>query len=161
MKQADIVLYLFDVQDNSAKELKEKVAELEQQDINYLLVGNKIDIADEKTAREKFAYIEGVIFIAAKEGVHLEVLRERMLDVVMQNKVQGENVIVTNARHYHALAEVHKSLQDVLEGIQNGLPGDLLALDIRRCLQYLGEITGEITNEDQLDYIFSKFCIGK
>ena len=161
MKQADIVLYLFDVQETSAGELKEKVTELEQQGINYLLVGNKIDGKDEKTIRDKFAYIEGLIFIAAKEGLHLEVLRERMLDVVMQNKVQGENVIVTNARHYHALAEVHKSLQDVVDGIQNGLPGDLLALDIRRCLQYLGEITGEITNEDQLDYIFSKFCIGK
>lgn len=161
MKQADIVLYLFDVQDTSADELKQTAAELQQQDIHYLLVGNKIDITNEKEARDKFAYIEGVIFIAAKEGQHLEVLRERMLDVVMQNGVQGENVIVTNARHYHALAEVHKSLQEVLEGIQNGLPGDLLALDIRRCLQYLGEITGEITNEDQLDYIFSKFCIGK
>jgi tRNA modification GTPase len=49
----------------------------------------------------------------------------------------------------------------VLEGLANGLPGDLLALDIRRCLHYLGGITGAITNEDQLDYIFSKFCIGK
>ncbi|MCB0716499.1 MAG: tRNA uridine-5-carboxymethylaminomethyl(34) synthesis GTPase MnmE, partial [Chitinophagaceae bacterium] len=46
-------------------------------------------------------------------------------------------------------------------GLDEKIPGDLLALDIRRCLQYLGEITGEITNDDQLDYIFSKFCIGK
>ena len=53
------------------------------------------------------------------------------------------------------------ALQDVEEGMNNNLPGDLLALDIRRCLHYLGEITGEVTNDDQLDYIFSKFCIGK
>jgi tRNA modification GTPase len=59
------------------------------------------------------------------------------------------------------LKEVAKSLTDIKTGIDNKLPGDLLALDIRRCLYYLGEITGEITNEDQLDYIFSKFCIGK
>jgi tRNA modification GTPase len=52
-------------------------------------------------------------------------------------------------------------LVDIEEGMENKLPGDLLSIDIRRCLQYLGEITGEITNEDQLDYIFSKFCIGK
>lgn len=161
MKQADVVIYLFDVNDTSAEELKGKTKDFERQDIQYLLVGNKIDRTDESVAREKFARQEGVLFIAAKEGLHLEVLKERMLDVVLQNKVQTESVIVTNARHYHALAEVHKSLQDVLEGIENGLPGDLLALDIRRCLQYLGEITGEITNEDQLDYIFSKFCIGK
>jgi tRNA modification GTPase len=53
------------------------------------------------------------------------------------------------------------SLNDIYEGVENKLAGDLLALDIRTALQYLGEITGEITNEDQLDYIFSKFCIGK
>jgi tRNA modification GTPase len=75
--------------------------------------------------------------------------------------VNLENTIVTNARHYDALQQVDKSLQDIRAGLDNHLPGDLLALDIRRCLHYLGEITGEITNEDQLDYIFSKFCIGK
>ena len=61
----------------------------------------------------------------------------------------------------HALKEVEKSLTDIKKGLDKKLPGDLLALDIRRCLHYLGEITGEVTNEDTLDYIFSKFCIGK
>jgi tRNA modification GTPase len=84
-----------------------------------------------------------------------------MVDAVLQDAMVSENVIVTNARHFHALNEVNQSLTEVEQGLQNKLPGDLLALDIRRCLQYLGEITGEITNEDQLDYIFSKFCIGK
>ena len=79
----------------------------------------------------------------------------------MQGKQQAENTIVTNARHYHALKEVQKSLVDIKAGLDNKIPGDLLSLDVRRCLHYLGEITGEITNEDQLDYIFSKFCIGK
>ena len=91
----------------------------------------------------------------------MEVLKERMVDTVFQKDVSNESVIVTNARHFHALKEVHLALNEVAEGLQNKIPGDLLALDIRRCLQYLGEITGEITNEDQLDYIFSKFCIGK
>jgi tRNA modification GTPase len=59
------------------------------------------------------------------------------------------------------LQQVDKSLEDIRAGLNTNLSGDLLALDIRRCLHYLGEITGEITNEDQLDYIFSKFCIGK
>ncbi len=84
-----------------------------------------------------------------------------MVDAVLQGDIQTENTIITNARHYHALKEVAKSLDDIKTGLDNKLPGDLLALDIRRCLHYLGEITGEITNEDQLDYIFSKFCIGK
>ncbi len=126
-----------------------------------MLVGNKVDLVDEAEARKKFTYQSGIIFISAKNGLHLEVLKERMVDMVFQKDVSGESVIVTNARHFHALNEVHAALNDVVEGLQNKIPGDLLALDIRRCLQYLGEITGEITNEDQLDYIFSKFCIGK
>jgi tRNA modification GTPase len=56
---------------------------------------------------------------------------------------------------------VNQSIDDISAGLDNHISGDLLSLDIRRCLHYLGEITGEITNEDRLDYIFSKFCIGK
>ena len=84
-----------------------------------------------------------------------------MVARVLDGRTPTENAVVTNARHYAALREVHPSVQDVLNGLESGISGDLLALDIRRCLHYLGEITGEITNEDQLDYIFSKFCIGK
>ena len=102
-----------------------------------------------------------MIFISAKTNLHLEVLKEKMIDMVLKDAVVGENVIVTNARHYHSLVQVSDALKDVEEGLNARIPGDLLSLDIRRSLQYLGEITGEITNEDQLDYIFSKFCIGK
>jgi tRNA modification GTPase len=69
--------------------------------------------------------------------------------------------MVTNARHYEALKAVDNSIEDILKGLDAHVSGDLLALDIRRALHYLGEITGEITTDDQLDYIFSKFCIGK
>ena len=118
-------------------------------------------MVSEAEAKEKFSSIGQIIFISAKAALHIEVLKERMLDMVMQENVQTENVIITNARHYHALQKVQTALKDVGEGLENKIPGDLLALDIRQSLQYLGEITGEITNEDQLDYIFSKFCIGK
>ena len=111
--------------------------------------------------RRQFEEIEGIIFISAKKRLHTEILKERMVDKVIQGSVQTENTIITNARHFHALKEAQKSLDDIKTGLDNKVPGDLLALDIRRCLQYLGEITGEITNDDQLDYIFSKFCIGK
>lgn len=161
MKQADIVLYLFDVNESTSHEIKTAIIEMQQQNIHHLLVGNKSDLIDESAARNKFIDISGVIFISAKSGSHIEVLKERMVDMVLQDKVQSENIIVTNARHYHALLQVHQSLEEISNGIANRIPGDLLALDIRRCLQYLGEITGEVTNEDQLDYIFSKFCIGK
>jgi tRNA modification GTPase len=158
MKQADVVLYLFDVNEMSAGELQELQNEFESSGINYLLIGNKSDQADEEQLRLKFG---NAIFISAKSGRHIETLKEKLVDKVLQGTVQSEDTIITNARHYHALQEVLKSLQDIRSGLDNKLPGDLVALDIRRCLHFLGEITGEITTEDQLEYIFSKFCIGK
>ena len=160
MKQADLVLYLFDAGEGKA-EIVNKKSEFESQQFNYLFVANKIDIRGEKVAKEIFGDFDKMIFISAKQHLHTDTLKERMVDAVLQGQVQTENTVVTNARHYHALKEVEKSLSDIQEGLNNKLPGDLLALDIRRCLHYLGEITGEITNDDQLDYIFSKFCIGK
>ncbi|HET9745879.1 MAG TPA: tRNA uridine-5-carboxymethylaminomethyl(34) synthesis GTPase MnmE [Chitinophagaceae bacterium] len=160
MKSADLVLYVFDVRDLKS-EIGSTKAEMEKEQLNYLLVGNKIDEQDEQFVRNNFSSIDNIIFISAKEHKHLEVLKERMVDKVISGQVQPEDTIVTNARHYHALKEVAKSLADIKNGLDNKLAGDLLALDIRRALHYLGEITGEITNEDQLDYIFSKFCIGK
>jgi tRNA modification GTPase len=161
MQQADIVVYLFDANGNDPKGLEKTEKELRNITSNYLMVANKIDVIDESELKERYASMAGVIFISAKNKLHIDVLKERMVDKVLQGKTETENVIVTNARHYHALNEVQKSLKDVSEGLESKISGDLLALDIRRCLHYLGEITGEITNEDQLDYIFSKFCIGK
>jgi tRNA modification GTPase len=160
MKQADLVLFLFDVADEPGT-IGQLRSEIESHQLNYLLVGNKIDQSGEAAARSKFAAQDKLIFISAKQHLHTNVLKERMVDMVLQGKVMTENTIITNARHYHALKEVEKSLLDIEQGLENKLPGDLLALDIRRCLHYLGEITGEVSNDDMLDYIFSKFCIGK
>ena len=84
-----------------------------------------------------------------------------MYSLVADGEIKQEGTIITSARHYSALLEVQRSLRDIKKGMDDNLPGDLISLDIRRCLYYLGEITGEITTEDKLDYIFSKFCIGK
>jgi tRNA modification GTPase len=160
MKQADLVLYLFDAGEKKS-EIRSKKSELDKQGLNYLLVVNKIDEPGEAVVCEKFTEIENLIFISAKQNLHTEVLKEKMVGAVLQGKLQTESTIVTNARHYHALKEAAKSLSDIQAGLDNKLPGDLLALDIRRALHYLGEITGQVSNEDTLDYIFSKFCIGK
>lgn len=160
IKKAGLVLYLFDAADD-IMEIVEKKAQLQQQGINFLLVANKIDVPGEEATKDKFSKLGGVIFISARYQLHTEVLKERMVDAILQGNMETENTIITNARHYHALKEVAASLSEIKNGLDNNIPGDLLALDIRRCLQYLGEITGEITHQDQLDYIFSKFCIGK
>lgn len=160
MRSADLVLYLFDVNAESQSEVEAALLEVQQQNSNYIAVGNKIDELGEELSQQKFSG-DGILFIAAKSHYHIDVLKERMVDKVVQGSIQTENTIVTNARHYTALQEVQTSLNDIYSGLDNNITGDLLALDIRRCLHYLGEITGEITNEDRLDYIFSKFCIGK
>ena len=160
IQQADVVVYLFDVNETSPEDLARTMTGLLNQ-TTFLTVANKVDLVDEAAARQRFSSVANVVFISAKSERHIDVLKERMVDAVLQNKVLTEDTVVTNARHYHALQEVYKSLLDIEEGMANQLPGDLLSLDIRRCLHYLGTITGEVSNEDLLDYVFSKFCIGK
>lgn len=160
MKDADVVLYLFDVKTESQSELEAALQLVNEQNSNYIAVGNKTDILGLENAEKKFSG-DAVLMISAKTDTHLAVLKERLVDKVVQGSVHTESTIVTNARHFAALQEVEKSLLDIHAGLKNKLTGDLLSADIRRCLHYLGEITGEITNEDRLDYIFSKFCIGK
>ena len=157
MEQADLVLYLFDVQTESPFDLMETLKWLQQSGKHYLLVANKADVMPAGADLNK----ENMIPISAKTGDGIANLKQKMVEWVLAGRHLKEDTIVTNARHYQALLEVDRSLADIDAGIQENRSGDLLALDIRRCLHYLGEITGQITNEDQLDYIFSKFCIGK
>jgi len=166
MEAADIVVYLFDASDgDSAAEVGLVRDELTGKGKRFLLVGNKVDRvvgvgvpSGERVAAVRFP---DEVLISAKEGRDVEVLKQRLVDLVMQGAGSGDGTIVTNARHFHALQQVAASLETIRKGLDEMLPGDLVALDIRVCLHWLGEITGEITTEDRLDYIFSKFCIGK
>lgn len=160
MVQADVVIYLFDVNEISSEELQVVIHEMQEKNIHHLLVGNKIDLSTEEILAAKFSNIN-VLYMSAGNKKNVEVLKQRLVDEVIGGKLKAESTVVTNARHYEALRLVHQSLLDIQQAMQLAISGDLLSLDIRRCLHYLGEITGEITNEDQLDYIFSKFCIGK
>ncbi|QJB33849.1 tRNA uridine-5-carboxymethylaminomethyl(34) synthesis GTPase MnmE [Chitinophaga oryzae] len=160
IREAGVVVYLFDVNELSAEDIRQQVASFEADNINFLLVGNKTDVTGEAATRAKFDGLP-ILFISAKNHEHIQDLKDKLVQKVMTGDINTEDTIITNTRHHIALQEVLQSLLDVKNGMDNGLPGDLLALDIRRALHYLGEITGEVTNEDRLDYIFSKFCIGK
>jgi tRNA modification GTPase len=161
MRHSDLVLYLFDVAETSMDELTEVTNELDELAVPYILVGNKTDKLIGDDLANKFSSRPDVTFISAHTNADIGLLESKMVKTILDESFHSENVIVTNARHYHALQEVASALSDVSKGLADKISGDLLALDIRRCLQYVGEITGEVTNEDQLDYIFSKFCIGK
>ncbi|WP_295120509.1 tRNA uridine-5-carboxymethylaminomethyl(34) synthesis GTPase MnmE [uncultured Chitinophaga sp.] len=159
MREAGLVIYLFDVNEYSAADIQNQVTAFEAENINYLLVGNKTDITPGATA--KFAAIPNILFISARNHNDIDQLKNTLVDKVMSGNINTEDTVITNSRHYAALQEVLRALLDVRNGLDNKLPGDLLALDIRMCLHHLGLITGEVTNEDRLDFIFSKFCIGK
>jgi tRNA modification GTPase len=159
MRVANLILYLFDVNEIDEAALHEVVNDFEQQQFNYLLVGNKVDI--EQNAIRKFEKFSNTLFISAKGQQNITHLKTELVNKAIDGQINTEATIVTNARHFDALQKLFKAIEDVQEGLNQNIQSDLLALDIRQALYYLGEITGEITNEDQLDFIFSKFCIGK
>ncbi len=158
MNKADVVIYLFDL---TAPDARFHIPDA-LQNIKYLLVGNKVDETGLEKAIDTFKGAdEDILFISARNKENIHELKEALYNLVAEGGIKQEGTIVTNARHYGALQEVLRSLHDIRNGLDNNIPGDLISLDIRRCLYFLGEITGEITTEDKLDYIFSKFCIGK
>jgi len=156
MQSADVVLYIFDVNTTSADELTQLENDFNKAGTRYLLAANKSD----QGQTHDFP-VPGIHFISAKNGTGVEELKTALYNTTVEQAPSGENTIVTNTRHFAALEQVYASLQDIRTGLDNRVSGDLLAPDIRRCLQYISEITGDVSNEDLLDYIFSKFCIGK
>jgi tRNA modification GTPase len=156
MKSADLVLYIFDINTETEETLTAQEKIFTDSEISYLMVANKTDISTTSNVIES-----SVIKIAAKQHLGIEELKERIYHVTVNKPVNTDNTIVTNARHLQSLQQIKKSVNEILLGLDTLLPGDLLAIEIRTCLFHLGEITGEVTNEDKLDYIFSKFCIGK
>lgn len=161
MKTADVVIYIFDANIEGESEIKKQVETFESFSIKYLLVANKADVNDLSYYKEKFRHTNKINFISAKNNTGISELKTALYDATVHASVSADNTIVTNARHLEALKLIRQSLLDIKAGLDSKLSGDLLAPDIRKCLYYLGEITGEVTNEDKLDYIFSKFCIGK
>jgi tRNA modification GTPase len=163
--QADIVLYLFDMTTTAPD-----VAHYITPGKKLILCGTKQDLFAPPDTDSWMAEIKAIttpynyasfIGIAAPKGTNISTLKYCLAEDYKQNTTAQDATIVTNARHHQALQQVQQSLTDIKTGLDSHLPGDLLALDIRRCLHYISEITGDISNEDVLDYVFSKFCIGK
>jgi tRNA modification GTPase len=159
MKKASLLLYMFDLSNTSPAELEAEEKELKSFGIPYLKVGNKLDRA--RPAILKAIENQDYILISASSKTNLNSLKDRILSKFQVHEVHQGDVLVTNLRHYQKLVETRQSLQRVATGLATGVTGDFLAMDIRQALYHLGEITGEITTDDLLANIFSKFCIGK
>ncbi|TQD36226.1 tRNA uridine-5-carboxymethylaminomethyl(34) synthesis GTPase MnmE [Haloflavibacter putidus] len=168
MEQAQVVLYLFDAEKIKTQQLSLEQVKTEIEKIKnrfpgkpLLIIANK---KDSLTKEEQTAYQEAITdlhLISAKEKQGVEVLQDKLLNFVNTGALKSNDTIVTNSRHYDSLLKAQEEINKVQEGLNMGLTGDLLAIDIRQALYYFGEITGEITNDDLLGNIFANFCIGK
>lgn len=158
MKQAKLIIYLVDAQENEADVLKQ-LEGLAQQQIPYLFVVNKAELLD---AQKKNRYQElEALLMSAKDKMGIDTLEQALLEKVNLSHINTSETLVTNIRHVEALKQTQNSLNNVLMHIHNPVTSDFLAMDIKQALHYLGEITGTVTTDDLLENIFTKFCIGK
>jgi tRNA modification GTPase len=164
IKQAAIVLYLLDPRETPETELLQIIADLKNANTNnskLLLVINKADDQSVINSLNLFANSYDFIFISAKENINMDVLQTALLTAASVNTINPDEVMVSNIRHLEALQKTESALNSVLYGIDNPVTSDFLVTDIKQALYFIGEITGEITTDDLLETIFSKFCIGK
>ena len=161
--EAKVVLYLFDAATANLREVEEDVKKLEHitEGKQLIVLANKIDQGDVSQIEQDFASLPNILFISAKEKEKVQSLKQLLTEKVQQGLLSNEDVVVSNSRHYEALSKALENVVQVQEGLDSGISGDLLAMDIRQALFHLGEITGEITTDDLLDSIFRDFCIGK
>ncbi len=164
MDEARIVLWVVDATAPIAEleNFHQQIAE-HCQDKVVIAVVNKIDASDTQAIVKKLKGLDiKIAEISAREGTGVEQLKQDIIEAAALPQVNDENaVIVTNARHYHALVRASEAIDRTLQGLATGLSGDLVSQDIRECMHYLGEITGEISTDDILGEIFAHFCIGK
>ena len=163
--QAQVVIYLFD-SSQMISDLHSVKVEIEKIKNKYpqkplLIIANKIDQLDDDQLATLQNQIEGIKLLSAKTGYGVEELTNTLLELINTGALRNNETIVTNTRHYDALLKAFEEIQKVKYGLETGLSGDLLAIDIRQSLYHFGEITGEITNDDLLGNIFANFCIGK
>jgi tRNA modification GTPase len=160
MKQASLIIYMFDLKNDNIVEVNREINMLENLGIPFIKVGNKVDEAQAELY-EAMKKDDTTLFISAVNKENLELLKEKLVETVNLDNFKTGDTVVTNIRHYDNLIQTQNALQAVMEGLNSDVTGDFLAMDIRQALHYLGEITGEITTDDLLANIFSKFCIGK
>ena len=163
IKKSAVIIYLFDVNELSSGDLKNEIELLKEHigTSQLILVGNKIDSKNSSELTIEFSDFKDILFISAKTHFQISELKQKLLGLYDATSVTATDTIVTNARHANSLKNVNAALNKVLEGLNLNIVTDILALDIRYALEEIGLITGEVTTDDLLTNIFSKFCIGK
>lgn len=166
IEQASIVLWIQDCTQLS-EHMEWLTNKIEKKSFGkkVILVFNKIDkiTEDERDVLSHlFENFEGDrIYISARERINTDELQNALLKAAHIPTINSNDIVVSNVRHYEALKNAHASITRVLAGLESGISGDFLSQDIRECMHHLGEITGQISNDEILGNIFGKFCIGK
>ena len=176
IKQAKLIIYLVDPEQD-VEEILEQMKYLESLGIPFLTVVNKKDLANADFREQLESEVRSLksadhtsylipqtpdlIFISARNKEGIDLLQQEILRKVNLHAINTDDVLVSNIRHLEALQKTEESLKRVLQNIDQPISSDFLASDIKQALYYLGEITGQVTTDDLLETIFSKFCIGK
>ena len=172
IRQSQLILRLIDtskflisnrIDEQKINEIQNEVNTLKEKfpDIPIILVTNKLDLLDKAQQKDIKAQFPDAIGISATSKQGIESLKDTLIENVNTGKLNNNEAIVTNSRHYSALQNALEEINKVQEGLNLGISGDLLAVDIREALYHFGLITGQVTNDELLGNIFSNFCIGK
>ena len=161
VKKAQVVIYMADAMTETAEGLKAGIMALGTLEIPIIQVLNKIDQVSTTILSDFKEAMPDVILMSAKNHDGLPELEKALLNIMGLDQANASGTLVTNIRHYQQLVQTQKTLIGVLNALKTGLTGDLIAQDLRHALHHLGEITGQISNDDLLKNIFGKFCIGK
>ena len=157
---ASLILYIIDLNNTDSKSLNSEINSKFLKNKNVIYVGNKADLKIEKYVINHFKK-NNFLMISANNSIELIKLKDKIDLFITKNLVNEESSIMINERHFSSLTNVNESIINVKKNLNNKSNTDLLALDIKYALNHLGEITGEVTNDEILGNIFSKFCIGK
>ena len=160
LEKAALILYVIDLENSSSKSIQSELDSNFLKNKNIIIVGNKNDLKIKKEVNEYFIN-NSLIQISAQKNEDIINLKNSLNSFIKENLVNSDSSIMINERHFAALNNVNKSIFNVKKNLKNKSNTDLLALDIKYALTHLGEITGEISNDEVLGNIFSKFCIGK
>ena len=153
--QSKIILFLLDTTQNISDQITELEKVKKQHSEKILIVQNKTDVSE--TSLE----MKNVISISAKSGRGIDHLKKELLSFVNTYSISDNESIVTNLRHFEELQHTLMEIEEVIKGMESGISGDFLSVNIRQALFHLGSITGEVTTDTLLGNIFGKFCIGK
>lgn len=170
IEQAQVVVYLCPLNTNGGI-TTETLLEIEKVKNKYplkslVIVVNKIDLLSEEDKANLSVALSSVenshyVLLSAKTGEGVEELKSKLLEFVNTGVLRNNETIVTNTRHYDALLKALEAIEKVQLGMNDGLSGDLMAIDLKEALYHLGEITGQVSNDELLGNIFANFCIGK